>query len=76
MTKMSTTKHTHLVVFGRKVADCPRCAELLAGAEPVRWAGTSGRQEAIRRSADIAGHFASAKHTSGGCGLVCTYGDW
>jgi hypothetical protein len=32
-----TTKHTHPVVFGRREADCPRCDELNAGAEPIRW---------------------------------------
>lgn len=33
-----TTRHTcGGPVFGRKTPGCPRCDELLAGAEPVRW---------------------------------------
>lgn len=31
------TKHTHPMVFGRLEAGCPRCAELAAGAPPIRW---------------------------------------
>lgn len=38
-------KHTHQVVFGRRVEGCPRCAELDAGAE-VR---TSPMWEAVNR---------------------------
>lgn len=31
------TQHTHQPNFGRQVDSCPRCAELAAGAEPIRW---------------------------------------
>ncbi|BBG20685.1 hypothetical protein RVR_P165 (plasmid) [Actinacidiphila reveromycinica] len=31
------TQHTHRPNFGRQVADCPRCTELVAGAEPIAW---------------------------------------
>lgn len=31
------TKHTHGANFGRHVDGCPRCIELAAGAEPVRF---------------------------------------
>ena len=31
------TAHTHQVIFGRKVAGCPRCTELRLGMPPVRW---------------------------------------
>ena len=37
---MTTTKHTHPVVFGRRVADCPRCQELTNGAAPIQWSGS------------------------------------
>jgi len=33
----ATTRHTHAVVFGRREAGCPRCAELSAGAPVRRW---------------------------------------
>ena len=66
-----TTKHTHAVVFGRKVAGCPRCQELINGARPVRW--PHGTQ--TDRLAEVHAHFRSHKHMSGGCGPVCTFGD-
>lgn len=70
-----TTKHTHPVIFGRKVAGCPRCAELAAGAKPIQW--STRRVDRDRaRCAEIANHFRSHKHTSGGCGPVCTFGEW
>ena len=60
--------------FGRLAAqgDCPRCDELRAGAAPRQWAKTSSQLlcEAIQL------HFASHHHKSGGCGPVCTFGDW
>ena len=75
-----TTKHTHIVVFGRKVADCPRCAELIAGAAPVRWNGLSRAEARYREESDrsaIAAHFApNGPHSRGACGPVCTFGDW
>lgn len=68
---MATTKHSHEVVFGRKVAGCPRCAELLAGAPVVRWA-TSRRERDARYCAEVRAHNCAAA----GCGPVCTFGDW
>jgi hypothetical protein len=61
-----TTKHTHPVVFGRRVAGCPRCAELDEGAAPVRWAGTDRHMEAARL-AEIRAHDCRRS----GCGPVC-----
>lgn len=68
----TTTKHTHPVVFGRRVADCPRCAELNAGAAPVRWAGSRNAQFEAQRIAAIAAHDC----TRSKCGPVCTAFDW
>ena len=76
-TKSTTTKHTcGGPSFGRLTAGCPRCDELLAGAEPVKWASTSKREQERRQLAEIEAHFASERHLSGGCGPVCTFGDW
>lgn len=66
-------------VFGRKTPGCPRCDELLAGAAPIvqAWRQRETRAQAdARRSTEIRDHFRSEKHRSGGCGPVCTYGDW
>ena len=73
---MATTKHTHAVIFGRRVQGCPRCAELSAGARPVQWHG-SRRQEAERAfSRSCALHFApGGPHALGLCGPVCTFGE-
>jgi hypothetical protein len=72
------TKHTCNVgrgpSFGRRTAGCPRCDELEQGAPPVVWARQSSRD--TQRCADIRSHFQSARHLSGACGLVCTFGDW
>jgi hypothetical protein len=62
--------------FGRKTPGCPRCDELLAGAEPVRWAGSRRAADDRRRAAELREHFSGARHRSGGCGPVCTFGDW
>lgn len=70
-----TTKHTHQVVFGRKVDGCPRCVELDGGAEPVRW-NPSRRQQAeiddLRRAEEIRNHDCQES----GCSVVCTFGQW
>lgn len=74
------TKHNHQVVFGRRVAGCPRCAELEAGAEVRRpaWTERLGQRQRDdeQRSREMAAHFASEKHRTGGCGTVCTAFDW
>ena len=70
------TKHTcGGPVFGKKTPGCPRCDELLAGAAPVKWANT-GRQDEAARCEEIRAHFRSERHRSGGCGIVCTFGEW
>ncbi|MFB7285463.1 hypothetical protein [Actinacidiphila glaucinigra] len=75
-----TTQHTHGPNFGRHVADCPRCAELKAGAEPVRWNRPRTEREqtgGYPTSREITEHFApGSPHTRGDCGPVCTFGDW
>jgi hypothetical protein len=71
-----TTKHTHPVIFGGKVAGCPRCTELLAGAEPIRWTWRDKAADNRRHAEEVRSHFASHKHLSGGCGPVCTFGEW
>jgi len=65
------TQHTHVLVFGRREADCPRCAELDAGAPPVRWS-TRKRDADAQRRREIAAHDCQ----QAGCGPVCTHGDW
>lgn len=67
--------HNHQVVFGRRVVGCARCAELAAGAAPVRWGRGRGRDMEAQAVSDTRRHFASSRHLSGGCGPVCTYGD-
>jgi len=67
-----TTKHTHTVVFGRKVAGCPRCDELKNGAAPVQWRGASKQAFELQRRAEIRRHDCKASR----CGPVCTYGDY
>lgn len=76
-----TTKHNHKPNFGKGVDGCPRCDELKAGAEPVRWSWRGDRErqerdEAQRRRSHEA-HFApNSPHARGQCGPVCTFGDW
>jgi hypothetical protein len=74
MTTTQAEQHTHGPNFGRKVADCPRCAQLAAGAPAIEQAWRKPRR--FDGTADVSGHFASAKHRSGGCGPVCTFGDY
>ena len=64
--------------FGRKDAECPRCVELMAGAAPrARFGGRMTRTERDQKAcAEVREHFQSYKHLSGGCGVVCTFGEW
>jgi hypothetical protein len=75
-----TTKHTHPPNYGKKVEGCPRCEELAAGAEPVRWAISRSRRDAeddAQRVAESRAHFApGGPHSLANCGPVCTFGDW
>jgi len=77
------TKHSEncSMSFGRKspLGECARCDELRAGAAPrAGWQKDYfARQTSdAQRREEIRAHFASHKHTSGGCGCVCTFGDW
>lgn len=60
-------------VFGRRTAGCPRCDALARGATPRQWYGQ--RHTDARRVAEVRQHCASLKHRTGGCGVVCTFGD-
>ncbi|MEU6710048.1 hypothetical protein ABZ897_01100 [Nonomuraea sp. NPDC046802] len=79
---MTDTQHNHeRQPFGKRKpkGECPRCDELHDGAAPrTGWTSTAQRaaEEDARRADEIARHFASATHRSGGCGPVCTFGDW
>lgn len=67
--KSTTTKHTCNMVFGRKTPGCPRCDELLAGAEPVQWGN------ALQKRMDALVN--SYKHVcTPSCGAVCTANEW
>lgn len=71
-TATKTTAHTcGGPTFGRKTPGCPRCDELLAGAAPVTW-----NIRPTTPAPDLGAHFRSERHRSGGCGPVCTFGDW
>ena len=66
------TKHNHQLVFGRREAGCPRCAELDQGAQPVRWKCDSVSANEARRMREVKAHDCKAR----GCGPICTFGDW
>lgn len=66
-----TAKHNHAPRFGQKFDGCPRCDELKAGAEPIRWNKSRAQQDA-ERAAEIRAHDCKAA----GCSIVCTFGDW
>jgi hypothetical protein len=76
MTTTENLKHTHGANFGRKVEGCGRCAQLAAGAAPVEWAGTRRARVDAQIIAENRRHFTGTRHLSGGCGPVCTWGDW
>jgi hypothetical protein len=78
---MATTKHTcGGPKFGRKTSGCPRCDELLAGAEPVSWGGRTAaqkRRDEAQQAAARRAHFGpGGPHATGKCGSVCTAFDW
>jgi hypothetical protein len=60
-------------VFSRYDRECPRCLELVNGAPARKGWGPS--QDQIRCQ-EINAHFSGTKHLSGGCGIVCTFGEW
>ncbi len=61
--------------FGRLTDGCPRCGELAAGAQARSW-GPARAPQAAARAAAGAAPLGGAKHRSGGCGPVCTFGEW
>lgn len=67
-------------VWKRYDVTCPRCQELIAGA-PARdgwqkeYYERNAREDA-REAQAVRDHFTSQKHLSGGCGPVCTFGQW
>lgn len=63
-------------VFKRYDTTCPRCQELASGAGARRGWGPSREQRDAQASAEIHAHFTSEKHRAGGCGVVCTFGEW
>jgi hypothetical protein len=67
-----TTKHNHQLVFGRREAGCPRCAELNAGAKAVRWSSVDRRKEEQQTLAAIRAHDCVKSR----CGSVCTAFQW
>lgn len=73
MCSQTTTKHKSdcKMAFGRKDASCPRCQELLNGAEAIKWAPNRAERDA-RRSAEIRAHDCKKSN----CGPVCTAFDW
>lgn len=69
--------------FGKRdpLGQCPRCAELDAGAEPrtLGWVESKRRQDEAdaQTSAGIKAHFApGGPHDQRECGPVCTAYDW
>lgn len=66
--------------FGRKDERCPRCVEMINGSPSrsgwqKKYYSDKKLQEQIEIQA-IHAHHRSQKHLSGGCGPVCTFGDW
>lgn len=58
--------------FGRKDATCPRCQQLMAGAEPRKAWGAEKREAEERLSNSIRNHDCARS----GCGVVCTAFEW
>lgn len=53
------TQHSHAGPFGfRRVAGCPRCIELVQGAEPREGHGADRAEKDARRAREIKAHFA------------------
>ena len=67
-----TTKHNHVLIFGRRVDDCPRCQELANGAAPIQWSGSRKAAMEAEQIRAIRNHDCKASH----CGPVCTFGEW
>lgn len=65
------SRHTHAPRYGQHVPGCPRCAELKAGAPPVR-----GWKRATRYSGSTERDSRNHSCAQSACGPVCTFGDW
>ena len=63
-------------VFRRYDQSCPRCQELAGGAAPREGWGDRKRRDDLRHAEECRAHFTSYEHRSGGCGPVCTFGQW
>jgi hypothetical protein len=70
--KSTTTKHTCEMVFGRKTIGCPRCDELLAGAETVKWDWA----ERKKKTEELNSEYKTPHKCKASCGSVCTFGEW
>ena len=70
-----STKHTcGGPVFGRKTKGCPRCDELIGGAEPKKsWTYIRDMNEALEREYRLEHRETCSKQP---CGPVCTNGQW
>lgn len=55
---------------------CPRCQELAVGAPPREWNWVDPKLRDAERADEIKAHFNSERHRNGGCGPVCTFGEW
>jgi len=82
LNKDGSTKHASQcqMSFGKKDPTCHRCVELLNGSSSRggwqrKYYSDKKQQEQIEIEA-IHVHHRSEKHLSGGCGPVCTFGDW
>jgi len=63
------TKHTCDMAFGRKTIGCPRCDELIAGAEPVKWVWAERKKKQDKSPK-------TPHKCTDRCGSVCTFGEW
>jgi hypothetical protein len=72
--KDGTLKHSTecKMSFGKKDPQCPRCIELLNGAQPRKSWDQLNKINEARRIDAIRNHDCKKS----GCGPVCTFGDW
>lgn len=71
---MTNTKHKEECkrVFKRYDSDCPRCKELMSGAEPRKGWGWRKKQYEANRLVEIENHDCKKSN----CGVVCTAFEW
>ena len=58
------------MAFGKKDPTCPRCQELMAGAESRGWNTGKAREK------DFLAALKRHDCKQSNCGPVCTFGDW